>query len=168
MPDQEKRVEKVNIGADFTLRYCEYLPWLDLERGRVRYHPLCHSCGRIAAASDPGTRGTVSRPGARLTGNNFNNMSPIVTSVTRTLATVLYCTVLYCAVLYCTVLSPQSPAPSTQGGLQYSTVQYRVQYSTCHRQSPQSPSPSSLGWPPVPSDNIKCLLLLSKCFLDCV
>ena len=87
MPDQEKRVEKVNIGADFTLRYCEYLPWLDLERGRVRYHPLCHSCGRIAAASDPGTRGTVSRPGARLTGNNFNNMSPIVTSVTHTLAT---------------------------------------------------------------------------------
>ena len=104
MPDQEKRVEKVNIGADFTLRYCEYLPWLDLERGRVRYHPLCHSCGRIAAASDPGTRGTVSRPGARLTGNNFNNMSPIVTSVTRTLATVLYCTVLYCTVLYCTIL----------------------------------------------------------------
>ena len=29
MPDQERRVEKVNIGADFTLlRYCEYLPWL--------------------------------------------------------------------------------------------------------------------------------------------
>ena len=110
MPDQEKRVEKVNIGADFTLRYCEYLPWLDLERGRVRYHPLCHSCGRIAAASDPGTRGTVSRPGARLTGNNFNNMSPIVTSVTRTLATM----------------------ESTQGGLKYSTVQYSTEYSTVH------------------------------------
>ena len=55
MPDQERRVAKVNIGADFTLlRYCEYLPWL--ERGRVKYLPLVSEL-RPDRKCDPGTRG---------------------------------------------------------------------------------------------------------------
>ena len=82
MPDQERRVEKVIIGADFTLlRYCEYLPWL-AGAGEGEVSPLVSELWPDRS-SDP----SHSRPGARLTGNNFNNMSPIVTLVTRTLAT---------------------------------------------------------------------------------
>ena len=63
MPDQERRVAKVNIGADFTLlRYCEYLPWLaGAGEGEVSpLVPLCQSCGRIANVTPEHEAGTVS------------------------------------------------------------------------------------------------------------
>ena len=56
MPDQERRVEKVNIGADFTLlRYCEYLPWL-AGAGEGEVSPLMSEL-RPDRSSEPGTRG---------------------------------------------------------------------------------------------------------------
>ena len=54
MPDQERRVEKVNIGADFTLlRYCEYLPWL-AGAGEGEVSPLVSELWPDRS-SDPGT-----------------------------------------------------------------------------------------------------------------